>query len=66
MTQEPELSPGMTAQDWFQEGYGDGLSGLAFELGPHNQSAAVIEQWGSGWHAGVLESCDVIEDEQQP
>lgn len=55
MATEPEITTGMTARDWFQEGYADGVSGTAYESGPLDQPAVAIEQWRSGWHAGALE-----------
>jgi len=53
MAAEPEITPGMTARDWYDDGYKVGESGLAYESGPHHQAPAVIEQWSSGWHAGA-------------
>ena len=47
---EPEITPGMKADDWYESGYRDKQSGLPYEAGPHDLAEAV-EHWDRGWYA---------------
>lgn len=51
---EPEITPGMTADDWYESGYRDRQSGLPYEAGPHDHAEAVAH-WDRGWYAADAE-----------
>ena len=47
----PEITPGMTADDWYDAGYHDNQKGMPYEAGPHDEGAEVVQHWDRGWYA---------------